>query len=136
MAIVIVVASLLFALVVWRWGPALERARVRQAVAAVSSDLQYAQMLAARRREPVVIIVNPSLRLILIRSRGGTILRQRFVGPSTEYGLDTLMASPTSTVEVFPNGVATSTMTVRVATPGYGREVRLSRAGQIRVVTP
>ena len=73
-------------------------------------------MLAARQREPVVIIVNPSLKLILIRSRGGTIFRQRFVGPSTEYGLETLTASPTATVEVFPNGVATSNMTVRAAT--------------------
>jgi prepilin-type N-terminal cleavage/methylation domain-containing protein len=136
MAIVIVLASVLMSLVVWRTGLALERARARQAVAAITGDIQYAQMLAARQREPVVIIVNPSLKLILIRSRGGTIFRQRFVGPSTEYGLDTLTASPTTTVEVFPNGVATSNMNVRAATTGYSREVRLSRAGQIRVVTP
>lgn len=136
MAIVIVVASVLMTMVVWRTGPALERARARQAVAAVSGDIQYAQMLAARQREPVVLIVNPSLKLILIRSRGGTIFRQRFVGPSTEYGIDTLTVTPTNTVELFPNGIATSNMTVQAATQGYRREVRLSRAGQIRVVTP
>jgi prepilin-type N-terminal cleavage/methylation domain-containing protein len=136
MAVVITLASLLMSLVVWRTGLALERARARQAVAAVAGDIQYAQMLAARQREPVVIIINPSLKLILIRSRGGTIFRQRFVGPSTEYGLETLTVSPTTTVEVFPNGVATSNMTVSAATAGYSREVRLSRAGQVRVVTP
>ncbi len=135
LAIVIVVASALMSLVVWRTGLALERARARQAVAAITGDIQYAQMLAARQRQPVVIIVNPSLQLILIRSRGGTIFRQRFVGPTTEYGLETLTASPT-TVEVFPNGVATSSMTVSAATTGYSREVRLSRAGQVRVITP
>lgn len=135
MAIVIATAGVLMTLVIWRTGPALERARARQAVVAVASDLQYAQMLAARQREPVVVIVNTGLKLILIRSRGGTIFRQRFVGPDTEYGLDTLTVT-TGTVEVFPNGVATSSMTVRAATAGYSREVRLSRAGQVRVVTP
>jgi hypothetical protein len=136
MAIVITVASLLLSLVVWRTGPALQRARARQAVAAVSSDLQYAQMLAARQREPVAVIVNSSLKLVLIRGRDGTIYRQRFVGPSTEYGLETLTATPTNTVEFFPNGVATSNMIVRAAASGYSREVRLSRAGQVRVVAP
>ena len=132
---VIATAGVLMTLVIWRTGPALERARARQAIAAVASDLQYAQMLAARQREPVVVIVNTGLKLILIRSRGGTIFRQRFVGPDTEYGLDTLTVT-NGTVEVFPNGVATSSMTVRAATAGYSREVRLSRAGQVRVVTP
>lgn len=135
MAMVIATAGILMTLVIWRTGPALERARARQAIAAVASDLQYAQMLAARQREPVVVIVNTGLKLILIRSRGGTIFRQRFVGPDTEYGLDTLTVT-NGTVEVFPNGVATSSMTVRAATAGYSREVRLSRAGQVRVVTP
>ncbi len=135
MAIVIATAGVLMTLVIWRTGPALQRARARQAVAAVASDLQYAQMLAARQREPVVVIVNTGLKLILIRSRGGTIFRRRFVGPDTEYGLDTLTVT-TGTVEIFPNGVATSSMTVRAAAPGYSREVRLSRAGQVRVVTP
>ena len=135
MAMVIATAGILMTLVIWRTGPALERARARQAVVALASDLQYAQMLAARQREPVVVIVNTGLKLILIRSRGGTIFRRRFVGPDTEYGLDTLTTT-TGTVEIFPNGVATSNMTLRAATPGYSREVRLSRAGQVRVVTP
>ena len=125
MAMVIATAGILMTLVIWRTGPALERARARQAVVALASDLQYAQRLAARQREPVVVIV----------SRGGTIFRRRFVGPDTEYGLDTLTTT-TGTVEIFPNGVATSNMTLRAATPGYSREVRLSRAGQVRVVTP
>ncbi len=134
MAIVIAVAGVLMTLAVWKTGPALQNARARQAAVTVASDLQYAQMLAARQREPVVVIVNPSLRMILIRSRDGTIYRRRFVGPGTEYGLSALSVTPTTTVEVFPNGVATNSMTLTASTPTYVKRVRLSRAGQIRIL--
>jgi len=134
MAIVIVVAGVLMTVALWKTGPALQNARARQAAATVAADLQYAQMLAARQREPVVVIVNPSLRLLLIQSRGGTVFRRRFVGPGTEYGLSALSVTPTSTVEVFPNGVATQSITVTTSTPSYTRRVRLSRAGQIRIL--
>lgn len=134
MAIVIVVAGVLMTVALWKTGPALQNARARQAAATVAADLQYAQMLAARQREPVVVIVNPSLRLLLIQSRGGTVFRRRFVGPGTEYGLSALSVTPTSTVEVFPNGVATQSITVTASTPSYTRRVRLSRAGQIRIL--
>jgi len=134
MAIVIVVAGVLMTVALWKTGPALQNARARQAAATVAADLQYAQMLAARQREPVVVIVNPSLRLLLIQSRGGTVFRRRFVGPGTEYGLSALSVTPVSTVEVFPNGVATQSITVTASTPSYTRRVRLSRAGQIRIL--
>lgn len=134
--IVMITAGILMSLVIWRAGPALERARARQAVAVVAADLQYAQLVAARQREPVVVTVNPSLKLILVASRGGTIFRQRFVGPDTEFRLETLDVDPVSSIEIFPNGAATSNLNVTAATNGYRRQVRLSRAGQIRIVVP
>jgi len=135
LAIVIVLGGLLMSLAVWKTGPALQHARIRQVAATVSADLQYAQMIAARQREPVVVIVNPSLKLILIRSRDGTTeFRRRFMGPGTEYGLTSMAVTPTTTVQVFPNGIATETMTVTASASGYTRRVRLTRAGQIRVL--
>jgi prepilin-type N-terminal cleavage/methylation domain-containing protein len=134
MAIVIAVAGVLMTLAVWKTGPALQNARARQAAVTVAADLQYAQMLAARQREPMVVIVNPSLRLLLIQSRGGTVFRRRFVGPGTEFGLSALTVTPTTTVQVFPNGVATTTITITTSTPSYTRRVRLTRAGQIRIL--
>lgn len=130
----IVMAGILMTIALWKTGPALQNARARQAAATVAADLQYAQMLAARQREPVVVIVNPSLRLLLIQSRQGTVFRRRFVGPGTEYGLSALTVTPTTTVEVFPNGVATTSITVTASTPSYTRRVRLTRAGQIRIL--
>jgi type II secretory pathway pseudopilin PulG len=133
LAVVISLAGILVAIAVWRTGPAIERARARQAASTIAADLQYAQMVAARQREPVVVIVNASLRLLLIRSRGGTIFRRRFTGPDTEFGLDTLMATP-STVEIFPNGVAAQTVTYTVGRATNTEQIRLTRAGQVRVL--
>ena len=137
MAIVIAVAGVLMAIAAWRFGPALEQAKARHAAAAIASDLQYAQMVAARDRQPVVVIINTSLRLMMIQNRGGsTIYRQRFMGADTEFGLTTFSASPANSVEIFPNGVAAQTITYTAARGTYTRQIKLSRAGQVRVLYP
>ncbi len=137
LAVVTGVAGILLALAAYRFGPALEQAKARHAAAAVAADLQYAQMVAARDRQPVVVIVNSSLRLLMIRNRAGTtIYRQRFLGDDTEFGLDTFSASPVNSVEIFPNGVATQTMTYAATKGTNSRQIRLTRAGQVRVVYP
>lgn len=101
----------------------------------LAADLQYAQTMAARQRRPVVVIVDPSTKLYVVRDRADATLvfRERFVGPETEHGLDSLGAAPTTAVELFPNGVARETTTFTVGRAGYVKEVRLTRAGQIRV---
>jgi hypothetical protein len=48
----------------------------------------------------------------------------------------TVAAAPVGSVEVFPNGVATQGITVTLGLNGYTRQVRLSRAGTVRVVAP
>ena len=137
LAIVLVVAGLLMSLAVWRFGPALEQAKARHAAAAVAADLQYAQMVAARDRRPVVVIINTSLRLLMIRDRAGsTIYRRRFMGADTEFGLTGLAASPTTAVEIFPNGIATQTITYTTTRGDYTKQIKLSRAGQVRVLYP
>jgi len=137
MAMVIAVSGILLTLAVWRFGPALEQAKVRHAAAAVSADLQYAQMIAARDRQPIVVILNSSLRLLMIRNRSGsTIYRQRFMGVDTEFGLSALTSSPSNTVQIFPNGVAAQTITYSTTRGTHTRQIRLSRAGQVRVLYP
>jgi len=137
LAMVIAVAGVLLSIAAWRFGPALEQAKARHAAAAIAADLQYAQIVAARDRRPVVVIVNTSLHLIMIRDRGGsTIYRQRFMGADTEFGLTTFSASPSNSVEIFPSGVATQTITYTATRGTYSRQIKLSRAGQVRVLYP
>ena len=87
MLVVLIVMGLLTGMGYWLMVPALERAKVRRVVAVIAGDLQYAQMIAARQRRPVVVIVDPSLKMYLIRDRTGTtVYRERYVGEDTVGG--------------------------------------------------
>lgn len=100
----------------------------------LATDLRYAQMLAVRQRKPIAVLAFSSVKGYLIRERDAAVVyRERFLGPESEFDLDSFTSSPTS-VELFPNGVATTTTTYTLGLLGYQRQVRLTRAGQVRVV--
>jgi Tfp pilus assembly protein FimT len=134
--IVLVVMTILAGL----GGPGLvsgfNHAKVRRVASMLIADLQYAQDLAARQRKPVVVIVVPGVCSYIIRDRATSLVyRQRFLGNDTDYGVETLTASPSSVV-LFPNGAAQSTTTFTLSVQSYQRQVTLTQAGQIRLVPP
>lgn len=134
MLFVIVVFGILLALAYRRLSPALEHARVNRAATVLATDLQYAQMLSVRGRQPVVVLPISGVKGYLIRQRNSAVPhRERFLGANTEFELDDFTVSPSS-VELFPNGVATATTTFTLGLQGYQRQVRLTRAGQVRIV--
>jgi Tfp pilus assembly protein FimT len=120
-----------------RMRPALEHARVNGAASIVASDLQYAQLLAARQRKPVVMVLNTTTKSYVIRDRANASLlyRTRYLGADTDNALDVLLVFPSTTIVVFPTGVTTATTTFFVGLHGYQRQVRFSRAGQVRVLS-
>lgn len=130
---VLVVFGIVVSVAVYRMGPGIERARVSRAAAVFAADLQYAQMVAARQRRPVAVIVTPAVQGYQIRdSQSTTVFRERFIGPDTDYGIGSVTASP-STIEIFPNGVTSQTATITLDLNGQRKQVRYTRAGQIRV---
>lgn len=139
---VLAVLGLLSAMGVWGLLPALEHEKVRSAAGIVMADLQYAQMVAARQREPVAVVFNESLRMYVIRQRGGgsTIYRERFLGEDSEYDLDAMEVftdgKKGTQVEIFPNGVASKTVTVMVGIKDYRRSMSMSRTGRVRMLAP
>lgn len=138
---VLALLGLVSAMGVWGMLPALEHQKVRGAAGIIMADMQYAQMLAARQREPVAVIFNESLRMYVIKQRGGTtIYRERFLGDDSDYDLDAMEVEVDSgkdaEVELFPNGVASKSVTVTVGIKDYERQVRLSRAGRVRMLPP
>ena len=131
--VVVVVSSILTSVAILKLAPTVERVRVRRAATMIATDLQYAQMIAARQRRPVVFIASEALRGYMIRDAASpTVFREAYLGDDTEFGLDQLDASPTM-LEIFPNGVVRSAgnYTVRVNT--VQRNVRVTRAGQVRI---
>lgn len=131
--IVLLIFGAIVSLAYYRTGPALERARVNRVAALLAADLQYAQVVAARQRRPVAVIVTPSVQAYQIRdAQSTTVFRERYVGPDTDYGIETLTVSPT-TVEIYPNGATAQTVTFTVGLNGRLKVVKFTRAGQIRV---
>jgi type II secretion system protein H len=133
LVVVLAVMAILTAVAFWRLGPSIRRAKVHRSASTIAADLQYAQLVAARQRKPVVMIFSEPLKSYLIRDTdSATIFRERYLGQDTEFGLDVLEANPT-TVEIFPNGVVRSAADFTVEINDYSRSIRISRAGQIRI---
>ncbi len=132
---VMLVLSVMFAIVLPRIAPALERTKVNGAANVLASDLQYAQTLAVRNRKPMAVILQPASRQYVIRERDDVtkVFRTRLMGSASDFSLDEFTATPGS-VHLYPNGLAVPDITFTLGLNGYRREVRLTRAGQIRIV--
>jgi prepilin-type N-terminal cleavage/methylation domain-containing protein len=135
--IALAVVGILMAVSILALVPAVQRAKVRQATSVIAADLQYAQMIASRERRPIVMIVTTAVQAYMIRDRSGsTIYRTRQLGPSTDYGIETLAVAPATAIEVFPSGVIPQTTTFTVTNDTYQRGVRITRAGHVRILSP
>jgi prepilin-type N-terminal cleavage/methylation domain-containing protein len=130
--LVMIIIGVIAGITYVRMAPTLERARVRGAANILSGDLQYAQVMAARQRLPVVIAIDAVALTYQIADRAGTVFRTRNFGAAGEFPLTELTATPAS-LEVFPNGVAAQGATYTIGAGAYRRQITLSRAGQIRV---
>ena len=130
---VLTMLGLISVMGVWSLLPTLQHEKVRRAAGVLIGDVQYAQALAARQREPVAIVFNESLRMYVIKERGTPfVFRERFLGPDSDFDIDFMDAAPESSVEVFPNGMLARNTTVTVGIGGYEQDVVMSRAGQVR----
>ncbi len=134
LVMVLSITAVLATFAIVRLAPSMERARLRKSATTIAADLQYAQMIAARQRRPVVIIASTPLRSYIIRDApsGGTIFRETHMGDDTEFGVDVLDANP-PILEIFPNGVVRSEGNFTVTVNDLTRNVKISRAGQVRV---
>ncbi|MDH5196968.1 MAG: prepilin-type N-terminal cleavage/methylation domain-containing protein [Gemmatimonadota bacterium] len=132
--VVMIIIAVIAGITYVRMAPSLNRARVRGAAGMLAGDLQYAQVLAARQRTPILVTVNSGTLTYQIADRGGTVFRTRVLGVSGNYNLTELTGTPT-TLEVFPNAIAAQSATYTLGTSSSRRQVTFSRAGQIRVTT-
>jgi len=133
LVMVLAVSSILASVAILKLAPTLERSRVRRSATMIAMDLQYAQMIAARQRRPVVFIVSEALKGYMIRdAASATVFREAYLGNDTEFHLDQLGAVPT-TLEIFPNGVVRNAGNYLVRVNTAQRNVRITRAGQVRI---
>jgi len=119
-------------------GPAMSRIvrhqRTNRAAMVITADLQNAFAVAARQRQPVRIQADETTRSYqFVDRKTGSILRIRtFYGDTSEYRL-TKLKFPPATIDVFPNGISSSAVTIELANGDYSKQIKASSAGFIRV---
>jgi type II secretion system protein H len=115
-------------------GRTLARLRVERAATVVASDLRLAPSLAARQKAAVRMSVNTTDRTYTLTDRAsGAVLVTRHLAVGSEGQINTLLATP-SQVDFYPNGIASDSMRLTLRAAGHQRIVRMTRAGQVRIV--
>ncbi len=114
---------------------ALSHARVNRAARVVAADFMLAQTLAGRQRRPVIMTWDSTARTMTIAqpAPSSTVLLTRNMGTSSDFKLAQLSATSGS-VRVLPTGSASGAVTVTVGDGSYSRQVRMTRAGLVRVL--
>lgn len=109
------------------------RSKADRAVATLANDLRGAFSLAARQHKPVRILVSTSNRTITIQDRAtGTVYQKRELSQqNSAWGL-TALSSSRAYVDIFPNGIASDTLNLRLGVSSNVRVLRMTRVGQIR----
>jgi prepilin-type N-terminal cleavage/methylation domain-containing protein len=133
----LIIVILIFSMVTSVALPAIARitthSRVNQAAMVVGHDLTVAASAAARQRKPIRITLGGDRQSFTVADRASaTVLQTRWLGPDTQYGLDSVYFSA-SPVDLFPSGFASNALIVTLSARGYSRQVTMSRAGWVRV---
>ena len=134
----VLIAIVLFVLLTgMAFPPAVKRvrhARINQAAGIVAADLENAVSYASRQRKPVRITWSPGTTSFTVADRNtGIVIRRREIGQGTEWKVATLSFS-TSTIDAFPAGITSGSLTITVSDGSYSRQVRLTRAGFVQVI--
>lgn len=112
----------------------LNHARVNRAANVVAAQFYLAQSMAGRQHSPVVLQVSSGAKTITISDAvTSNVLLRRSFGQDSEFNLLALSAAPAS-VYILPSGMTSASVTVTVGDPSYQQQVRMSSAGQIRIL--
>ena len=132
--IVLILVGIIGGFAFTRVGSMLAQTRVQRAASVVAADLQLAQSMAGRQRQPIRISIDPASRAfrLLDYATPTTVYRERHFHAAGEYPVETFATTETS-VLVYPNGLTEKPVTITIGAAGRSREVSMSRAGQVRV---
>lgn len=113
--------------------------RVDSAARAMQNDLQSAFALVGRNRKPLVVQIDTAkVQLRLMSRSGADTFRLRAFGKSSSYKLSgsNLKVYPVTTpttLEIYPPGLASDSLSVIISKGGTSRRVRLLRGGLVQI---
>ena len=134
LAIVMVLIGITAAIAVPRIGRVVANERARRATADISTFFEYAFSVATRSSKPVTVQYVSASGVLKIADRAtGTPIRQMPLQAGSEYQFQSVTFTPAGSVVVFPNGMSSSAMAVKVGmSSGISTTITASRVGQIR----
>lgn len=108
--------------------------KVQRAANVLQLEAQQAFAIAGRNRKPVKFLWSSSALQVQVTDRlGTTIYRKTGLGAGTfGFAASEVTVYPT-TLTVFPNGVASDTLYMKVSKSGFSRTVRVSKFGMTRI---
>ena len=134
MLVVLIIVGILAAITIPRFSRVMRHERVNRAAQVIVADLQNGFAMAGRQRAPVRLTFTASTMTYVFSDRAtGTVFQTRIMDKRSEYALTTMTATP-ATVDVLPNGIGSTALTVTVAQGDYSRSVTASSAGFVRLV--
>lgn len=133
MLVVLIIVGLLVAIGVPRTARILRHERVNRAAQILVGDLQNGFAIAGRQRAPVRLVFNPTAKSYTFSDRAsGTVLQVRVMNSGSEFALSKLNVDQ-ATIDVLPNGIASTPFTVTLGQGEYERQVTASTAGFVRL---
>jgi Tfp pilus assembly protein FimT len=129
-AITLVLVGLVTIIALPSGAAAMVHSRVNKAAMVVASDLELSFSLAARQHRPLRVASSGSSYAIV--GRADDTLQLRRLGANSDFAIGTVSFS-SSTVDVFPTGLASGSLTVTLTRDGYTKTITMTRAGQVRV---
>ena len=112
----------------------MSQQRVAHAATAVQNDLEAAFQIAGRNRQPVLITWDGSIQQFSITNPDATTTFRKINLGRQAYGFASNAVSVSSTsVKVYPNGLAGSTLLITISSNGFTKRLRMSRAGLVQI---
>jgi prepilin-type N-terminal cleavage/methylation domain-containing protein len=137
MMVVFVIAGVLMGLSAGRISAYVTQQRVVMAAAAMQNDLQQAFAIAGRNRQPIRIVLDTTQMMLSITNRSGTtVFRRVQFGKQYTLNSSNVKYYPSTPYEIYPNGLASDTMSITLSAKGYARNIKVSRAGMVQVRNP
>lgn len=139
LALTFSIIAILSAMAIPKFRRIMQATQVNRATAIVAADLEQAFTLAGRFRRPMRISCTCGTGTYTVADRaGGTVrLRRTLVGDSDLGNMTVVFETiPTDgvTLDVFPSGISTTRLQVRITSGASTRAVTLSTAGHVRII--
>ena len=136
---VFVIAGILGMMSIGSISKQMTQSKVQRAAQSITNDLQSAFAISARNRAPVRLVWDASKMMFSVTNRAQNVtFRKVTLGAGAGYNLRASQVTvyPAIPVEVFPNGLATDSLSVCINANGFRKRIRMTRAGLVQEAPP